>query len=63
MSGERAVEVTALRPDMKVLYVSGYTANTIAQHGVLEPGMRFLEKPFAPGALLSKIREVWDSSK
>lgn len=48
------------RPDMKVLYISGYTADVIGQHGVLEEGIHFLQKPFTGRTLNSKVREVLD---
>ncbi len=61
MSGrEMADRLSSLRPDMKVLYVSGYTDNAIVQHGVLEPGIHLLQKPFTPGALQRRIREILD---
>ena len=43
---ELATQMAAQRPDMKVLYVSGYTDDTVFRHGVLEGGMEFLQKPF-----------------
>ena len=61
MSGrELANHLAAKRPDMKVLYMSGYTSDAIAQHGVLESGISFIEKPFSQDALMRKLREVLD---
>jgi CheY-like chemotaxis protein len=49
------------RPSLKVIYMSGYTDETIVQHGVLQPGIAFLHKPFTSEALGRKIREVLDT--
>jgi two-component system, cell cycle sensor histidine kinase and response regulator CckA len=53
-----ATHLSALRPEMKVLYVSGYTDDTIVRHGVLDPGLAFLQKPFSPKQLARKVSEV-----
>ena len=50
-----------LRPDSRVLFMSGYTDDAIARHGVLEPGIAFLQKPFTPFSLAQKVREVLDA--
>ncbi|MBI5502764.1 MAG: PAS domain S-box protein [Deltaproteobacteria bacterium] len=57
---ELAAVLCAARPALRVLYMSGYTDNVIAHHGVLEPGTPFLEKPFTPQALARKVRAVLD---
>src|ERR1019366_3646341 len=52
-----------LLPDPRVLFMSGYTDDAIARHGVLEPGIAFLQKPFTPFSLAQKVREVLDAGK
>jgi two-component system cell cycle sensor histidine kinase/response regulator CckA len=49
-------------PGLKILFTSGYTDDAIVQHGVLEPGVAFLPKPYAPAALARKVREMLDKS-
>jgi len=63
MSGrELANQLAPQRPEMKLLYMSGYPDNAIVQHGVLDPGTAFLQKPFTLDALEGKVREILDSS-
>ncbi len=55
---ELANRMRALHPDIKCLFMSGYTANVIAHHGVLEESVHFLQKPFSISELSAKIREA-----
>jgi FixJ family two-component response regulator len=48
-------------PQLKCLFMSGYTADVIAPHGVLEEGVHFIQKPFSMQVLAAKVREVLDS--
>ncbi|OEU68702.1 MAG: hypothetical protein BA867_05375 [Desulfobacterales bacterium S5133MH16] len=57
---EAAKRLRPLYPQMKVIYMSGYTDNAIVHHGVLEPGLNFLEKPFTPETLARKVRKTLD---
>jgi len=59
MSGKEVAEqLQPFYPQMKVIYMSGYTDNAKAHHGVLTPGLNFIEKPFSPEALARKVREM-----
>ncbi|MGH9220102.1 MAG: ATP-binding protein, partial [Vicinamibacterales bacterium] len=61
MSGAAVAEaLQALRPSIRVLYISGYTDDAIVKTGVLDEGKPFLQKPFTPMQLSKKIREVLD---
>ncbi len=64
MSGREVAErLTSGRPQMRVLYMSGYTDEALGRHGILGQGLHFIQKPFAPGALLGRIREVLDAPR
>ena len=61
MSGrELAERLAPLRPDLSVLYMSGYTDDAVIRHGVLGAGTAFLQKPFTPAALVLRVRETLD---
>ncbi len=63
MSGKVLAEtLVAELPDLRVLYMSGYTDNVIAQQGVLDEGIFFVNKPLVPSTLSKKVREVLDSN-
>jgi len=52
--------VEALRPGIRIIYMSGYTDETITRHGILPNGTNFLQKPISPAGLVKKVREVLD---
>jgi PAS domain S-box-containing protein len=63
MSGHHlAKRLESLQPGMKILYMSGYADNAIAQHGVLGEGVNYIQKPFTVDGLARKVREVLDKS-
>ena len=67
MPGESGPELfrrlRGVRPEIRVLYVSGYTDQAIVTRGILEAGAPFLQKPFSAAALARKVREVLDSGR
>ncbi len=64
LSGHQlAMRLTAARPDLRVLYISGYTDEAIVSHGVLAPGVSYLQKPFSPDTLSRRVREVLDAPR
>jgi CheY-like chemotaxis protein len=61
LTGRQVAErIRAARPEVRVLFVSGYVGDALARHGVSEPEARLLSKPFTAEALLRKVREVLD---
>jgi signal transduction histidine kinase len=64
MSGcELAEQVASIRPEMAVLYMSGYTGNALIHHGVLIDSNAFISKPFTPDSLAGKVRELLDTTR
>ena len=61
MSGkELSLRLKRFSPKVRVLYISGYTANVISHHGILEAGVDYLQKPFSSLEFLTKVREILD---
>jgi len=58
---ELSGQILSIRNGIKVLFISGYTANVIEQHGVLDKGVHFIHKPFSMNDLSAKVRETLDS--
>ncbi len=64
MNGKELMgELQNIRPDIKCIYMSGYTAEIIAHKGVIEEGVNFIQKPFSVYELAQKVREVIDAKK
>jgi len=57
---ELSEQIRLLRPEIRVLFTSGFTDDAIARQGILDPGITFLQKPFSPVSLSRKVREVLD---
>jgi len=53
-------EIRKIRPDVKVLFTSGYTGDVVIDKGVYDGAVEFIQKPTSPNELLGKIREVLD---
>jgi len=61
MSGKAAYnEIKKIKPDISVIFISGYTADTLQIKEILDEGLSFISKPVSPNELLLKIREVLD---
>jgi PAS domain S-box-containing protein len=59
---ELAERIQSLQPDLKVLFMSGYTSDVVIHQGVLDRGVNFIEKPFSPQTLARKVREVLENN-
>ena len=57
---ELAEQLSAIRPNLKCLYMSGYTADVIAHRGILDEGLNFIQKPFGSDELAARVRQVLD---
>lgn len=58
---ELSVKLSRIFPAMKTLFMSGYTDNSIVNHGILEPDVAFIQKPFTPNEIALKVRQVLDN--
>jgi DNA-binding response OmpR family regulator len=62
MNGKELAErLSAFKLGMRSIFMSGYTSDVIAQHGVLDEGVHFLQKPFSVKGMVEKVREVLDT--
>jgi FixJ family two-component response regulator len=63
VTGPKIAELLApTRPEMKVLFISGYSDESVTRHGLVGPGRAFLSKPFGPELLLRRVRESLDAA-
>jgi PAS domain S-box-containing protein len=60
---ELGLELARIKPDLPVLYMSGYTGEDVIQRGLLDPGAPFQQKPFTPESLARKVREMLDARR
>ncbi len=58
---ELCAQIADRFPEMKVIYMSGYTHNVIAHHGILDQGIKFIQKPFSLKSLITKVRQALDA--
>ncbi len=58
-----AAGMVALRPEARVIFMSGYTDDAVVRHGLVGEGLNFLQKPFTPETLAHKVREVLDAAE
>jgi len=62
VTGSKIAELVAeTRPEVKVLYISGYSEESVLRHGLIGPGRAFLSKPFGPEVLIRRVREALDA--
>ena len=59
---ELATRLRLLRPETQVLYMPGYTDDAVVRHGLLDAALYFLQKPFTPGALVHRVRDILDQA-
>jgi two-component system, cell cycle sensor histidine kinase and response regulator CckA len=60
---ELASRLKSIRPDTKVLYISGYTDDVLAFHGIAQPEIEFIQKPFTPSGLVGKVEMVLSAGR
>ena len=61
MNGRQVADAArVLRPNLKVLFITGYAENAVIGHGMLDPGMEIITKPFNTDALAAEIRDMLD---